>query len=390
MVYAGWLRSPGREPADRVALLGVNEDGTDYQTYAGDQGLRVKQMPAPTANGLVVFVEADAHRGRRRGPARLGEPGAPAAQLPLADRRGRRPLPRAVAAARRARARRLAAELTRSGGPPFAIYRFDPATGRAREGVRGAGLALGPGEARRAPPDARRALERRARRRPRGQALHDRRRHPGAGPGAAEGDGEERCGSSRAWRRRRTGPSCGGSSARSRSPTTAPTRCRSRRTRRCSCELLDADGTALRTSAWLWVRNHAAQGCVGCHEDPERTPPNRLMKALPAPAPVLNPPPEKRRTLTDAPGCRGRDARPVGEPGCHPRRPRSCLRPVDRCRRTAMRRRLAFAAGALLLAASAAHAQAPARRRPRASCPSSPRSPRSRASPGPAASATTT
>jgi hypothetical protein len=48
------------------------------------------------------------------------------------------------------------------------------------------------------------------------------------------------------------------------------------------------------------VRNHGAQGCVGCHEDPERTPPNRLVKALTAPAPVLNPPPEKRRTLTDA------------------------------------------------------------------------------------------
>jgi len=67
-------------------------------------------------------------------------------------------------------------------------------------------------------------------------------------------------------------------------------------------ELLDASGSPLRTSAWLWVRNHDAQGCVGCHEDPERTPPNRLMKALSAPAPVLNPPPETRRTLTDARG----------------------------------------------------------------------------------------
>jgi len=67
-------------------------------------------------------------------------------------------------------------------------------------------------------------------------------------------------------------------------------------------ELLDASGATVRTSAWLWVRNHAAQGCVGCHEDPERTPPNRLMKALSAPAPVLNPPPERRRPLTDVRG----------------------------------------------------------------------------------------
>jgi hypothetical protein len=67
-------------------------------------------------------------------------------------------------------------------------------------------------------------------------------------------------------------------------------------------ELLDASGAAVRTSAWLWVRNHAAQGCVGCHEDPERTPPNRLMNALSTPAPVLNHPPEKRQPLTDARG----------------------------------------------------------------------------------------
>jgi hypothetical protein len=67
-------------------------------------------------------------------------------------------------------------------------------------------------------------------------------------------------------------------------------------------ELLDASGSAVRTSGWVWVRNHAAQGCVGCHEDPERTPPNRLMKALSSPTPVLNPPPEKRRMLTGAGG----------------------------------------------------------------------------------------
>ena len=74
-------------------------------------------------------------------------------------------------------------------------------------------------------------------------------------------------------------------------------------------------------SAWLWVRNHAAQGCVGCNEDPERTPPNRLIEALQAPAPILNPPPADRRILTDAPGGAGGTDAPVGEPDCHPRRP---------------------------------------------------------------------
>ena len=60
MVYAGWLRTSEKGgPEGRVPLLGVNLDGTDYQVYAGDQGLRVKQSPAPTTKGLVVFVEAD-------------------------------------------------------------------------------------------------------------------------------------------------------------------------------------------------------------------------------------------------------------------------------------------------------------------------------------------
>jgi cytochrome c553 len=62
-------------------------------------------------------------------------------------------------------------------------------------------------------------------------------------------------------------------------------------------QLLDADGLALRSSAWVWARNHANQGCVGCHEDPERTPPNRMVKALFAPAAVLDMPAERRRTV---------------------------------------------------------------------------------------------
>jgi hypothetical protein len=63
--------------------------------------------------------------------------------------------------------------------------------------------------------------------------------------------------------------------------------------------LLDAGGRPLRTSAWIWVRNHDSQGCLGCHEDPERTPPNRFVKALQVPAPVLDPPVDERRAVRD-------------------------------------------------------------------------------------------
>jgi Tol biopolymer transport system component len=52
-------------------------------------------------------------------------------------------------------------------------------------------------------------------------------------------------------------------------------------------QLLDEKGSTLRTSGWIWVRNHENRGCIGCHEDPELTPENRLAKALTKPAVIL-------------------------------------------------------------------------------------------------------
>ena len=37
-------------------------------------------------------------------------------------------------------------------------------------------------------------------------------------------------------------------------------------------QILDDQGLALRSCGWIWARNHQAQGCIGCHEDPELTP----------------------------------------------------------------------------------------------------------------------
>ena len=45
-------------------------------------------------------------------------------------------------------------------------------------------------------------------------------------------------------------------------------------------QVLDDRGLALRSCGWIWARNHQAQGCIGCHEDPELTPPNRVPDAL--------------------------------------------------------------------------------------------------------------
>ena len=48
-------------------------------------------------------------------------------------------------------------------------------------------------------------------------------------------------------------------------------------------QLLDDRGISLRECGWIWARGHQAQGCIGCHEDPERTPPNLVPLALQKP-----------------------------------------------------------------------------------------------------------
>jgi hypothetical protein len=289
MVYAAWLRSPG-SGADRVALLGVNADGTDYQTYAGDQGLRVKRMPTPTAGGLVVFVEAD--RFDEDGAGRLasvsqarplhtyrsltGEAGGLfRAPSPLPD------------------GRVLVGWRAETGGEPFAIFRFDPATGAREKAFSEQGWHSVQAKlvAPRPIPDARSSVVREDDPEGRLFTIDVSIQRPGeAVPrGAVKGlrvvEGVPAT-ADRPVARRLLGEVevADDGSFQVQVPANTPVQ----------LSLLDASGNALRTSAWIWVRNHAAQGCVGCHEDPERAPPNRLMKALSAPAPVLNPPLEKR------------------------------------------------------------------------------------------------
>ena len=62
-------------------------------------------------------------------------------------------------------------------------------------------------------------------------------------------------------------------------------------------QVLDADGMALRTSAWIWTKNKENRGCIGCHEDGERTPENVFPKALGRPAAQLILPPARRRVV---------------------------------------------------------------------------------------------
>lgn len=52
-------------------------------------------------------------------------------------------------------------------------------------------------------------------------------------------------------------------------------------------ETIDSAGRPLRSSAWIWGKNKAQRGCIGCHEDGNLTPENRFPDALHKPAAVL-------------------------------------------------------------------------------------------------------
>jgi hypothetical protein len=63
-------------------------------------------------------------------------------------------------------------------------------------------------------------------------------------------------------------------------------------------QLLDGDYVAVQTQrTWTWVMGNENSGCIGCHEDRELSPPNRLVTAITKPAVDLVLPPERRRTV---------------------------------------------------------------------------------------------
>ena len=63
-------------------------------------------------------------------------------------------------------------------------------------------------------------------------------------------------------------------------------------------QLLDEDYVAIRTQrAWTWVMGNENRGCVGCHEDRELSPPNRMVAAITKPPVDLVLPPTRRRTV---------------------------------------------------------------------------------------------
>ncbi|UCD25543.1 MAG: hypothetical protein JSW51_06410 [Gemmatimonadota bacterium] len=63
-------------------------------------------------------------------------------------------------------------------------------------------------------------------------------------------------------------------------------------------QLLDENYMSLRTQlAWTWVIGNENRGCIGCHEDRELSPPNKMTQAIVKPPVELTLPPQRRRTV---------------------------------------------------------------------------------------------
>jgi hypothetical protein len=305
----------------RVALFAANLDGTDHAVFSGLQGRRIKHMATVTAQRLVAFIESDSAQWDGAGtlatinlkrnlhsyrPVTTPEAGLYATPSPLPD------------------GELLVSRRPSSSPGTHAIYRLDPATGQQRLVFRDStyhslqpvalvahsegdgrasvveddqhwsklyGLSVfqsdldrttwGPGIAQRI-----RVIE-----------GVPRKAAPGPIP-AHVPLSPQTAGGSPVLVRRMLGTIAleKDGSFHLQVPPNTP----------IQLQLLDADGMALRTSAWIWTKNKENRGCIGCHEDNELTPENVFPQALGHAAAELTLPAERRRTVDFQ-----RDVRPI-------------------------------------------------------------------------------
>jgi len=294
ILFSQWRH--GLSGADHIDLFAAQLDGTDYAGFSANQGQRFKRMACVTTKGLVVFVESEQPSGD--GAGSLGTLSlrrnlhsykaltVPADGLFLTPS----PLPDgSILVSRRS-----------TGSGNYAIYRLDPESGSrtlvfgepAYHAVQAVAL-FG-----RAEPDGHSSVveddqnwsklyclsvyENDLKREwlPPGTARRVRvveamPRTAGELPGAA--------------RKRLLGDLelDNDGSFHLEVPPNIP----------IQLQIEDSDGMALRTSAWIWAKNKENRGCIGCHEDGERTPENVFAQALGHPAADLMLPPERRRSV---------------------------------------------------------------------------------------------
>ncbi len=316
VLYACWQRATlDHGPEGRIALMGVNADGLDPAVFAADEGLRVKHMPCATRapERLVVFVEAEcvgwdgagelasvSLRRNLHSHRRIPAEGGGLFHSPSA-------LPDGTV---------LAARRPADGSGTHAVVRVDPASGKvepwfddpARHDLQPRALVPRPRPDGRSTaavrdPDQERAAGRKDAPE---EGLEDGKLYglnlylndighdlaPGTIArlrvieGLPRGAGTP---ASALAPRRLVGevPVEADGSFQVRVPAQVP----------LQLQILDADGLALRSSGWLWCHYKGQQGCIGCHEDGELTPPGRFVDALAKPAPNLVLPPGRRRAV---------------------------------------------------------------------------------------------
>ena len=335
VLVASWQRADLRRGfLGRVALFGVNLDGLDYAPFVTDEGLRVKHMPAVTTRGLVVFVEAErvpwdggGHlaavtlRRNFHSYRRLTEDSEGIYLTPS-------PLPDGAV---------LVSRRPADGSGTHGLYRFDPESRASQlifddprwHDVQAKLLAPRPVPQGRSTVVGERwqtgrfyglnvylsnlpglqGLPRGTVKRLRvleGVALataeRDRYLPPGLHRGLG-GPGSHAVGIPPLVQKRLLGvaPVEEDGSFNVEVPANLP----------IQLQTLDAQGMAIESTAWLWVKNREARGCIGCHENPELVPENVLARAVARESQRLLLPAERRRTVDFR-----RDLMPIIEKNC--------------------------------------------------------------------------
>jgi Hydrazine synthase alpha subunit middle domain len=308
LVYATWRRATFDDgPRGRLTLETINTDGSDRAPLVGRQTSHAQRMPCVTANGSVIFVETDGTTCEGAGSlssVSLRRPlhsyrtitaprdGLFASPAPLPD------------------GRILVSWRPAGGSNSLGLYRLDPATGQ-RERIL----------------DDPRYHEFQAR------AVHPRPLPDGRSSVVSPDDPLAEFYCMNAYNTDLENPSwlAKGSVKRlrvieglpeplggkNRASSSAAPRLAARRilaevpvasdgsfhlsvpaSTPIQLQILDDQGLALRSCGWIWARNHQAQGCIGCHEDPELTPVNRVPDALKTDVAVVAVP-LKRRIAVD-------------------------------------------------------------------------------------------
>jgi hypothetical protein len=335
LIFAMWQRSRlERGALGRVGLFELNQDGTDLMVLCADQGRCVKQMPTVTTSGLVVFVEAD----------EVGWDGAGS----LASVSLRRPLHTYRQITRRSDGlfhspsplpdgRILVSHRTPGEGSNHGIYRLDPSTGqfelvfddpkyhdiqakllapRPEPDGRSSSVFVATGDI--DDPTSKQSF---IPKNPRGKLyclnvyISDLDRSQWPAPGTlkrvrvleglprragdvasfllegiaigASGAGSTQAGIPPILPRRFLGEVPVEEDGSFNVEVPADTS--------IELQLLDENGMALRSCGWIWVKNNEPRGCIGCHEDQELTPENRMVDAVKKPSISLTLPPERRR-----------------------------------------------------------------------------------------------